>query len=391
LVREFVNIFAEIALKIPFHIEILKDMKTITAILCLILCPIVLLAADKKKGGPVYTNPEMVDDDYAFQGEYRGYQSSNRSARNSESIGLQVISKGNGTFEATKYYGGLPGAGWTGGERFALSGERSGDRLILIGEQYDIEIIQQHALIVTKDGKSVGTLKRIQRTSPTMGATPPPGAIVLFNGSDTERFVNGKMTPEGNLQAGTVTADAYGDFRLHAEFRLPYKPEGVGQDRGNSGFYLQSRYEVQVLDTFGLEGVENHCGALYRTRRPDFNMCLPPLQWQTYDIDFTSPKFDANGKKIANMRISVWHNGALIHNNVEIPHKTGAGQQEGPDPLPTKLQDHGNPVVYRNMWIIDKTNPTAASQAWIDVPVKMPPVPVTSYQLPSKYWQYGQW
>ena len=156
--------------------------------------------------------------------------------------------------------------------------------------------------------------------------------------------------------AGTETTQTYTDFQLHAEFRLPFKPEARGQARGNSGFYLQSRYEVQVLDSFGLEGVENECGALYKTRRPDFNMCYPPLSWQTYDLDLTSPRFDAQGNKLADMRITVWQNGVMIHNNVEIPNKTGGGAQEGPTPLPTKLQDHGNPVVYRNIWLIDTSD-----------------------------------
>ena len=146
---------------------------------------------------------------------------------------------------------------------------------------------------------------------------------------------------------------------MHAEFRLPYKPQGRGQDRGNSGFYLQSRYEVQVLDTFGLEGVENHCGALYKTRRPDINMCYPPLSWQTYDIDFTPARFDAQGNKVSDMRISVWHNGVPIHADAVIPNKTGAGRPEGPDPLPTKLQDHSNPVMYRNIWLIDRSTAPA--------------------------------
>jgi len=116
-----------------------------------------------------------------------------------------------------------------------------------------------------------------------------------------------------------------------------------------------------VLDSFGLEGVENECGALYKTRRPDVNMCYPPLSWQTYDIDFQSPRFDDEGQKLSDMRISVWHNGVLIHNNAAIPNKTGAGRPEGPQPLPTKIQDHRNPVMYRNIWLIEQPASGAAS------------------------------
>ena len=100
-------------------------------------------------------------------------------------------------------------------------------------------------------------------------------------------------------------------------------------------------------------------------------MCFPPLQWQSYDIDLTSPKFDDTGKKIANMRISVWHNGVLIHDDVEIPNKTGAGKPEGDRPLPTKIQDHGNPVVYRNIWLIEKDQTTQQDRSWVNVPGKI--------------------
>ncbi len=105
-------------------------------------------------------------------------------------------------------------------------------------------------------------------------------------------------------------------------------------------------------------------------------MCLPPLEWQTYDIDFQAAKFDAAGKKVAPMTISVWHNGVPIHLQRQVPSKTGAGLQEGPNPLPIKLQDHANPVVYRNLWIIDTDAPGARSIDWLRLPLKSAPVPV---------------
>jgi len=211
-----------------------------------------------------------------------------------------------------------------------------------------------------------------------MGALPPPGAVVLFDGKGASGFVKATVTPEGYLREGTQTVEPFGDFRLHAEFMLPFKPLGRGQDRGNSGFYLQGRYEVQVLDSFGKDSVENDCGALYRTRRPNLNMCLPPLAWQTYDIDFTTPKFDENGNKISDMKISIWHNGVLIHNQAQIPNKTGAGIAEGPNPLPTKLQDHANPVLYRNIWIVPKNGNEQYDPSWVKLPLQGPPTPVTS-------------
>lgn len=327
--------------------------------------------------GPVYTRREAVDDDFAFQGEYHGWQRSQASSRSSESIALQVIALGDGKFQVVKFYRGLPGAGWQPPEKFSLAGQRYSDRVALTGARFDGEILEGELRLHAPGGRLAGELRRIERVSPTLGAKPPRGAVVLYDGSDTSHWKSGQVTTDGLLQAGTETRESYGDFRLHGEFMLPYKPYSRGQDRGNSGFYLQSRYEVQVLDSFGLEGVENECGALYKTRRPDINLCLPPLQWQTYDIDFRSAQFDPAGEKVEDMRISIWHNGVPVHRSAVIPHKTGAGQPEGPEPLPLKLQGHGNPVVYRNLWLIDLRQPGAESIPWLKLPAVAEPVSLT--------------
>jgi hypothetical protein len=139
-------------------------------------------------------------------------------------------------------------------------------------------------------------------------------------------------------------------------------PFAKGQGRGNSGVYLQSRYEIQILDSFGLEGRANECGGLYRYLPPEQNMAFPPLSWQTYDIRFRAPRFSASGDKLQNARLSVLHNGVVVHNDVSVERKTGAGQAEGPEPLPIKLQDHGNPVQFRNIWLVEyPTDRTAAT------------------------------
>ncbi len=307
------------------------------------------------EAGPVYLDPQNVDEDFSVQGEYVGWQQSSQGYRGVRKSGLQVIALGESKFAATGYLGGLPGDGWFGGERQLFEGERAGDAVQLKRDGFQLVADGQLAQLTREDGSTAGEFHKVQRTSPTLGALPPPNATILFQGEDLGQFEQAAITPEGLLQSGTQTTRAFDSFRMHAEFRLPFKPQGRGQDRGNSGFYLQSRYEVQVLDTFGLEGVENHCGALYKTRRPDINMCFPPLAWQTYDIDFTPARFDSQGQKVSDMRISVWHNGVPIHANVPIPNKTGAGRPEGPDPLPTKLQDHSNPVMYRNIWLIDRS------------------------------------
>ena len=197
-------------------------------------------------------------------------------------------------------------------------------------------------------------MNKSTRSSPTLGLAPPPGATILFNGSDTSNLKGARVTEDGLLQEGAITAQPYQDFILHVEFRLPYMPEARGQGRANSGIYIQERYEVQILDSFGLDGLANECGGLYKTREPDLNMCLPPLTWQTYDIDFRAARFDENGQKIKNAQLTVVQNGVPVQNNVEIPNKTGAGRPEGPEARPIKFQDHSNPVRFRNIWVMPK-------------------------------------
>ena len=145
------------------------------------------------------------------------------------------------------------------------------------------------------------------------------------------------------------------DVSVHLEFQLSYMPTASGQGRANSGCYLQGRYEVQILDSFGLEGKNNECGGIYSIRDPQTNMCFPPIAWQTYDIDFTAAKYDAAGKKIADAKITVKHNGVVIHKDVALPKTTTAAPvAEGPQPGPLYLQDHGNPIRFRNIWIVEK-------------------------------------
>jgi hypothetical protein len=348
-------------------------MRTIAAVYLIV---IFLSAAtvNAAEESPVYLDPAEAGIDFELQGEYRGWQRSQPSHRSSESVGLQVIARGDGKFEAFKLYGGLPGEGWFGGRRHRLTGARVDDVLPLLGDEYDILIAGESAAIFAKDGRKAGVLRKVARASPTLGAAPPPGAVVLFNGEPSDHLKSPKITPEGQLKPGTETRDTPASFFLHAEFLLPFKPHATGQARGNSGFYLHSRYEVQVLDSFGLEGVENECAALYKQRRPDVNMCLPPLQWQTYDIDFTAPQFADDGRKTANARISVWHNGVLVHTRAEVTGKTGAGQLEGPASLPTKLQDHGNPVLFRNIWLVDQSRTSPGSKPGL--PSRQAPMPV---------------
>jgi hypothetical protein len=126
---------------------------------------------------------------------------------------------------------------------------------------------------------------------------------------------------------------------------------GSGQARGNSGVYLQRRYEVQILESSGAPAEVDGCGALYRFKAPDVNASAAPGAWQSYDIRFEAARF-AEDAKTDHARISVWHNGVLIHDDVELENKTGQGRPEGPEPGPILLQDHGSRVQFRNLWIL---------------------------------------
>src|SRR6266516_4689792 len=186
------------------------------------------------------------------------------------------------------------------------------------------------------------------------GDKPAPSALVLFDGSNTDAWIGAHTDERTLLQAGTTSRQSFTNFSLHTEFLLPFKPLGRGQDRGNSGVYLQDRYEVQVLDSFGLKGENNECGGIYSKVKPRVNMCFPPLVWQTYDIDFHAAKFDADGKKTRNAVVTVKHNGVTVHDQVEIDGPTGGGKPEAPTPGPFQLQGHGNPVFFRNIWVVEK-------------------------------------
>ena len=304
-------------------------------------------ADDKKKPSvPVWTDPEKAkaeDPDFSLQGEY--VPSTDHKAAKQ---GLQAVALSDGQFLVGVFSGGLPGAGWDGAAPM-------------------YETLDRVALTEKLGGGEVW--QRTSRESPTLGAKPPKRAVILFDGKPTDA-VSGEVK-DGLLWAGGQTKAEFGSFRLHVEFRLPYKPAALpsSQDRGNSGLYLQNRYETQVLDSFGLvydrevlsdvlslkSDPKQWCGCFYKFKAADTPMCFPPLTWQTYDIDFTAAKFGADGKKTANTRITVVHNGVRIHDDVELPKGTGAGGGREEVPRgPIVFQGHGNPIAYRNVWLEEK-------------------------------------
>lgn len=201
----------------------------------------------------------------------------------------------------------------------------------------------------------------------------PKDAVVLFDGKNLDRWIgrNGKPAEWKLVDGGAVqvqpgkgdiiTKDKYdGSFKLHVEFRVPYMPKSNGQGRGNSGVYLQGRYEVQVLDSYGLKSRDNDCGGIYTVAAPKVNACKAPTVWQSYDIEFTAPQC-TDGKISAPGRMTVYHNGVKIHDDVKLAKdgkpvtNTTAGLGGDPcTPGPILLQDHGNPVQYRNIWLVPR-------------------------------------
>jgi hypothetical protein len=294
-----------------------------------------------------FTDPAKAGPAIKMQGEYEGKASAAK-------VGIQVIALGGENFRAVFYDGGLPGAGAEGKAKAEVEAKAQDGKVAFDGQGYSATLADGKLIGKTPKGESFEA-KRVIRKSPTLGMKAPAGALVLFDGSSADAFNNGKMTEQKLLMMGAVTKRAFQDFTLHLEFILPFMPEARGQARGNSGVYIQNRYEVQVLDSFGLKGLNNECAGIYTVMAPKVNMCLPPLQWQTYDIDFTAAKFDASGKKTANAKITVKHNGVVVHEGFEIPKKTGGGAAEGPTAGPIQLQNHGgDPVYYRNVWVVEK-------------------------------------
>ncbi len=258
-------------------------------------------------------NPKEAeqDPDFKVQGEYAGKE-----------FGMQVVALGSGKYQVAIYDGGLPGTGAKANQAKRQSAD---------------------AQAITEMARSM-KLQRVERESPTLGATPPTGATILFDGTQSsidKHWDNGRLSEDGLLMQGTTSKDRFQSYTLHLEFRTPWMPEAHGQGRGNSGVYHQGRFETQVLDSFGLTGEMNEAGGIYSIKDPDWNLCYPPLRWQTYDVDFTAAKYES-GKKIADARMTVRLNGVLVQDDVALPkHTTASMLKEGPEPGPIDLQEHG--------------------------------------------------
>jgi hypothetical protein len=336
-----------------------------------------LRAQNKTPGVWVDPADASLPVEFKIQGEYVG------DGAGGGKLGCQVIALGKEALQAVLLPGGLPGDGWDGKHKILLAGKIEGDQAVFTpaggqrkylapsaeefsatsqfppaGQKDATATLRNGVLSGNIEGSGEFQLQRVERKIPAMGTKPPENAIVLFDGSNTSEWTRGRLDEKTRFLntdgSDTMTKRKFNNYVMHVEFMLPFRPEARGQGRGNSGFYQVDHYEVQILDSFGLDGKNNECGGVYTKAGPQVNMCFPPLTWQTYDVEFTNA-VATNGKKVKNARMTLKHNGVVIHDDLEISGTTG-GSRSDPEgtPGPIKLQGHGNPLQYRNIWIVEK-------------------------------------
>lgn len=247
----------------------------------------------------------------------------------------------------------------------ALSGAPADGKLTVAATADDVEWTGtlEGGRLVLASSAGRAEMKKVFRKSPTEGLKPPAGAVVLLAQTAGEPALDAwtnpawKALPGGVMEVGTGdtrTLAAFGSCRLHVEFMIPYEPAGRGQGRGNSGVYLQDRYEVQVLDSFGLKMGRGDCGVIYQVAVPEVNVCLPPLSWQTFDITFHAARFGPDGQVVRLPRMTIAHNGVVTLKDVELPKPTGGAADNRTVPAgPIRLQDHQHPVRFRNIWLVE--------------------------------------
>jgi hypothetical protein len=337
----------------------------------------------RKSGVWMDASDPTIPADFKYQGEYV-------TSSGSDKLGVQVIALDGGHFQAVVYPGGLPGAGWNGKDRSLMDGKLADGKVTFepakkgkgrrykgrkpqefsatekfppTGQKDYTATIKGRSLVLKEADREAEALKAHElrkdtRESPTLGKEAPKGAIVLFDGTDNKEWTGGRVDAKTkflNTDGHDIhTKRKFNNYSVHLEFMTPFRPAGRDQERGNSGFYQVDRYETQILDSFGLEGKNNECGGIYSWLDSKLNMCLPPLTWQTYDIDFTNAVMDGK-KKVKNARITVRLNGVVIHDDAEIKGNTEDhnNKNEG-TPGALRLQGHGNPLQFRNIWIVEK-------------------------------------
>ncbi len=258
-----------------------------------------------------------------------------------------------------------------------------GDAIVLKDGDWNVKVTKSGLTGKGSIGGKVAdiSLKRVQLGSPTLGAKPPKNAVVLFDGKNFDewehidgRAVSWTLLDDGVMEinpsssnkgadppiGGSIkTKRSFKDVRFHMEFRYPVEPGKTGQGRGNSGLFFQgvapNGYEAQILNSYGLDGLWNELGALYKMSPPQVNAARPPMEWQTYDVNYTAPKYE-NGELQKKARITVRLNGIVVQKNEELRHQTAHRQADRSKPAPDKampisLQDHSNRIQFRNIWV----------------------------------------
>lgn len=279
-------------------------------------------------------------------------------------LSVQVIAEGKGNYRAII----SADIGEVEPIRGEARGKREGDEVSFKGKiEAGPDYGGVHELTgKVSDGKFTGQYagenrgrfdaKRVRKVSPTIGAKPPEGAVILFDGKDKSKWFGKNDTPnpwklvDGAMEVvsgkGSIyTKQHFRDFKLHLEFCLDFMPTARGQGRCNSGVYLPGGNEIQVLDSFGLKPSRHDCGAFYGQAAPLVNACLPPGEWQTYDVTFIAPRFDDKGERVKNAIITVFHNGIKTHDQFRP-------RREGVPSGGIQLQDHDNRLWYRNIWLV---------------------------------------
>jgi type 1 glutamine amidotransferase len=340
--------------------------------------------------------PEYAD---AVMGEYAAPLS---RARNAHQVLARVIPEGKESYRAVIYWPDTtkptanPLDSAMRGRRIELTGTLKDAAVEFSGRDGEADVkafwrpldgltqrhpgpfaLTQLSPAMSAPGLTTIPMPELKRVAPSLGQVAPRGAVALIPyetdarkrlaGPSLSEWKNPNWIPmrDGSVQVkggDNVTKREFGDIRLHVEFMSPLMPEARGQQRGNSGVYLQERYEVQVLDSFGLDSKDNDAGGIYKVAKPPVNASLPPGKWQAYDILFRAPRLYTDGSVAKFGRVTVIHNGIMLHNNIEIPQTTGGGASGFVARAPLKLQDHGDRVRYRNLWVQELTD-----QPWTPV------------------------
>lgn len=317
-----------------------------------------LVLAAPPKQVVMFFAPEDGGRDYAVQGEYAG-------TCGDAKLAAQLAALGKDQWAVSMLPGGLPGDGWDNKTRSEGTAKLEGEKITFTAKAYTGELVGD-TLKGTVDGKEF-SLKKVARKSPTLGLKAPDGATVLLGldkNPDLSQW-NGAQVHEKSGWFATEPKQPVSKFKhrsasLHIEFMQPFEPFERGQGRGNSGVYLAGHYEIQVVDSFGFFGglgkpKGDICGDVYSKSAALTNAIFPPLTWNTYDIDYTAPKFE-DGKKVADGVVTVKLNGIMIHDNVKLSGVTPGGidAKESADPTALMLQSHHHPILFRNVWVLEK-------------------------------------